>query len=111
MCVDLSGTPISLLRLSRVVVRQMLGPATFEDMLPTFNLPSSLESFIRQMMDLCNYKQATLQDSSGQFSEASSPAGQFSEASSPAGQFSEASSPARQFQDSSVRLVPLQDSS
>ena len=43
------GSPYSLLRLCRVQVRQMLGPATFDYMLPGLNLPPSLGVFMQEV--------------------------------------------------------------
>ena len=43
------GSPYSLLRLCRIQVRQMLGPATLQDMLPTLNLPPSLGEFMQEV--------------------------------------------------------------
>ena len=43
------GSPHYLLRLCRVQVRQMLGPATFTHMLPSLRLPPSLGGFMQEM--------------------------------------------------------------
>lgn len=63
-------SPLSLLRLCRVTVRQMMGPATFDTMLPSFELPSSLEDFMKQMKQMCDdrlIKQAALQGLSEEY--------------------------------------------
>ncbi len=51
---SLVGTAVSLLRLCRVSVRQMLGPMTFDSMLPSLQLPPSLADYMGDVLALCD---------------------------------------------------------
>lgn len=66
-----TGSPLSLLRLCRVRIRQMLGPTALEEVLPTLNLPPAMVDFVGQIRDLCEYgllvKEAALQGGSEEY--------------------------------------------
>lgn len=40
--------------MNRVIVRQMMGPASLDQLLPTLRLPTSLVGFMRDMLELCD---------------------------------------------------------